>query len=108
MIGDLPDRKWCGNRYTVRLRSFCTMRARSLANRSYGAQFAAFERELIFDRPHTGWVHFVGSREIVLGKSPFSEHLSLHPYVLPDNLRIPEGAFVELTVGRLRRERPDV
>src|SRR3989442_12859778 len=88
MIGDLPHRKWCGNRYTVRLRSFCTMRAVSLAVRSYGAQFAAFERELIFDRPHTGWVHFLGRREIVLRKSPFSEHLSPHPYLLPQDLQI--------------------
>lgn len=84
------------------------MRAVSLAVRSYGAQFAAFERELIFDRPHTGWVHFVGRREIVLRKSPFSEHLSPHPYLLPEDLQIPEGAFVELTVGRLHREQPVV
>src|SRR2546427_1727423 len=82
------------------------MRAVSLAIRSYGAQFAAFERELIFDRPHTGWAHSVGRREIVLGKSPFSEHVSPHPYVLPDDLEIHEGAFVELTVGPLRREQP--
>ena len=82
------------------------MRAPSLAVRSYGAQFAAFERELIFDRPHAGWARSIGRREIVLGKSPFSEHVSPHPYVLPEDLAIPEGAFVELTVGRLRRERP--
>ncbi len=82
------------------------MRAPSLSVRSYGAEFAAFERELIFERPHTGWVHFLGSRELVLGKSPFSEHVSPHPYVLPEDLQIPEGAFVELNVGRLRREQP--
>jgi len=84
------------------------MRSFSLAARSYGAEFAALERELIFDRPHTGWVRYVGSREIVLRKSPFSEHLSPHPYVLPEPLQVAEGAFVELIVGHLCRERPTV
>lgn len=82
------------------------MRGMSLAGRSFGGQFAAFERELVWDRPHAGWVEFVGRREFTLRKSPFSEHFSAHRYVLPEGVRPEEGAFVELVVGRLRREHP--
>lgn len=58
----------------------------SLDSRAYGAQFASFERELIFERKHASWVEYVGKHRLRLRKSPFSEHYAPHQHFAPPDL----------------------
>jgi hypothetical protein len=64
------------------------MKRLSLENRTTGAEFASFERDLIWDRPHAGWVEFVGQNRFRLRKSPFSKHYAAHQYFAPSDLNI--------------------
>ncbi len=77
------------------------MRRVSLNSRMLGGHFAPFERELIWEREHAGWVDFVGRSIFRLRKTPFSNHFSKHYYIAPPELEIREGQLVELDVGPL-------
>ena len=62
--------------------------------------FTTFERSLIFDTPHRGWVHWIAPNKFVLDKSPFINHSTFYYYKTPSDIHPPTNSFVEVEVGK--------
>ena len=82
-----------------------------LADRSLGAQFCRFERELIFNNEnrHIGFVNFTGRNTFELVKSKFTGLSGRDLYLLPEDLRrgVAQGEYVRVEPGGMeRRYRP--
>jgi len=73
----------------------------NLDKRGLGALFAPFERELIWEYEHRGWVHWMGRNKFILRKSPFSNHKSQFEYLTPPDICPSENEFIKLEVGKL-------
>lgn len=103
-IGEIGIMVRITNLYNATIVRFCVrMKRLSLRTRVYGDQFASFERDIIWDRKHAGWVKFIGENRFILIKSPFSGQSSAFCYIAPDDLDIKEGQLLELEVGPLER-----
>lgn len=63
----------------------------------HGPYLAPFERALIYEDIHTGWVNYTGPSVFKLKKSPYLDAFSEYTYIVPEDLAPPENAFVTVT-----------
>jgi hypothetical protein len=75
-------------------------------NERAGYLFAPFEKELIFNHEHMGWVHYTGWHRFILKKTPFSNHSSIYEYFTPSDICPSENEFVEVEVDNLVKKNP--
>ena len=73
----------------------------SLRARTSGP-WAGFEREVMTASEHTGWVKYVGHRQVQLRKSPFLPPDPTRTYLVPVDLVLDEEELVELSVDGSR------